>query len=156
MEPPVDLEPLEEKSGSDIREHLTLHVQKRQADEGCDVPLGQPEFEQVRKKILKKTRKKKPHTSISEENKKRLKVKSEYIPIEESCMDNGEETNYESEDISPTDELNPELVQPVSAVSNGDSLANNCILNEILSEKKRALLESPEMIEFLQSRIRTS
>ncbi|KAK7791048.1 hypothetical protein R5R35_006849 [Gryllus longicercus] len=49
------------------------------------------------------------------------------------------------------------LKQPVPLFTTGEeSFMNNCILGEVLGEKKRALLESASMLEFLKNHIQSS
>lgn len=102
--------------------------------------------EQIPKMLLKKIKKKKSKNSKPVKKWFRGRTDTDKVEHKESLAGVSKRENC-------NDECPVSLqIQPISC---GESVLNSSILDEVLSEKKRILLESAEMSEFLQSRIRT-
>lgn len=147
---------LESTTGLDIEiPDYGIHIEDRNSATNHDqLPEGFTNLshttalltDQIPKKSLKKIKKKKCHNS--KQFRKWLKGNSDKYKT-----DHGESsTNSPERDNCDEDHPLALHIQPISC---GESFLNSSILDEILSEKKRILLESSEMMEFLQSRIKT-
>ncbi|KDR21956.1 hypothetical protein L798_02845 [Zootermopsis nevadensis] len=126
-----------EDSGDTLQ--LTAFFSKTNSSE-----ISSSETEQMPKNLQKKIKRKKSQNS--RQIKKWLKGKTDKA-------EHGESSTYASERENCDDE-HPVLCH-IHPMSHGESVLNSSILDEILSEKKRILLESAEMSEFLRNRIKT-